>query len=352
MKVYNGLELKPLFHSEIASSYILWQILNQHRDITNAFLKQFLDFEVKEIHNVAREKNYRGKGFIDLLIHCKTDTGAIYVLIEVKVHDYLSATAGQIARYFEAANEEHEDDEIYFIYLTQYKYFDDVKKKRYMEPGTINEFKKAKVKFHRQDDRLRHLEWEDFYQFMDQYKEHLSESEKLMLDLQKSWMREKTIQDLEDNQVEVGDRDLFDYFSDVKVNPVEELEGEKIFKNRRHIYSVDLARCNKHELNKVLEVIKQFTASKQVERKAYKPTEDATIEGVANFLQDLAKDQEAWNLLSFYAELFHYIDEKRYILLNGTGRSGFSIKIKIKNKGVISLCTLWKNQTIEFSLKR
>ena len=301
---------------------------------------------------LPEKKNYRGKGFIDLMIQCKSGGEWIYVLIEVKVHDYLSATAGQIIRYFEAANEEHEEKDIYFIYLTQYNKFGDSMKNRYAEPGTISEFKKANVKLHRFDNRLKHLEWEDFYRFIDQYTNYFTDEEALMLNLQKTWIREKTIQDLNDNQVEVGDRDLFDYFSDVDVDPVKELKGEKVYKNKRHIYSVDLANSKKHELDKVLHVIEQFANSKQVERKAYKPTEDATIEGVVNFLQDLAKDQASWNLLSFYAELFQFVDDKPYLLLNGTGRSGFSIKLKIKNKGVISLCTLWKNQTIEFSLKR
>jgi len=37
---------------------------------------------------------------------------------------------------------------------------------------------------------------------------------------------------------------------------------------------------------------------------------------------------------------------------NGTGTRGFSIKLEIHGKHEISLCTIYRNKTIDFSLKR
>ncbi len=38
--------------------------------------------------------------------------------------------------------------------------------------------------------------------------------------------------------------------------------------------------------------------------------------------------------------------------LYGTGTRGFSVKLEVLDKGEISLCTLYRNKTIEFSIKR
>ncbi len=48
----------------------------------------------------------------------------------------------------------------------------------------------------------------------------------------------------------------------------------------------------------------------------------------------------------------YFAHKTEYLSLNGTGTSGFSIRVEIKGKGEISLCTLYRNKLIDFSLKR
>ncbi len=48
----------------------------------------------------------------------------------------------------------------------------------------------------------------------------------------------------------------------------------------------------------------------------------------------------------------YFAHKTEYLSLNGTGTSGFSIRVEIKGKEEISLCTLYRNKLIDFSLKR
>jgi hypothetical protein len=50
--------------------------------------------------------------------------------------------------------------------------------------------------------------------------------------------------------------------------------------------------------------------------------------------------------------LFRLASEMSHLRLNGTGTRGFSIKLEVLDKGEISLCTLYRNKTVDFSLKR
>jgi len=355
---YEGLKLKPLFHSEIASSYILQDILNNHKEITKQFIKRFLGFNVDSVDYVAREKSYRGKGSVDLKIRCKLRDEVLDILIEVKVHDYLSATSGQILRYFDAAREENGMNDIHLIYLTQYNesnFPHDDYEVNYSLPGTITEFDRATVELQRKNlynKQLRHVNWEDFYDFIDQYRNRLTKEEDVMLNLQKQWMQAKCKEDLEDNKVEVGVRSLQYFFDDVNVDLEKDLPGKKTFKNQRTVYVIDVKNLEDGELEKTFEKIKTLAQSDKVVQKVNKVTREETKEGVISFLQDIAQESEDWHLLSFYSKLFQYVDQTDHLLLNGTGRTGFSIKVKIKGKGMISLCTLWCNQKIEFSLMR
>ncbi len=75
------------------------------------------------------------------------------------------------------------------------------------------------------------------------------------------------------------------------------------------------------------------------------------MQAVEEFLSELAINRE-WKVLGFYAMLIEYAHKTEYLCLNGTGTSGFSIRVDIKGKGEISLCTLYRNKLIDFSLKR
>ena len=104
---YDGLKFKPLFHSEISSRFLVFEIFNNHNEIAKSFLSQFLNWIITDVNiSIVRERNYKGKGSIDLFINFEEDGIKTHVLIEVKVHDYLSAAKGQIRTYYEAALEE------------------------------------------------------------------------------------------------------------------------------------------------------------------------------------------------------------------------------------------------------
>lgn len=90
----------------------------------------------------------------------------------------------------------------------------------------------------------------------------------------------------------------------------------------------------------------------RINRKAVKQTEEFTLREVKDFLANLAEDEGDWVQLSFYASLFNLVNSTDYLYLNGTGTRGFSIIVEVSGKGNVSLCTLWSNKTIEFSLKR
>jgi len=80
-------------------------------------------------------------------------------------------------------------------------------------------------------------------------------------------------------------------------------------------------------------------------------TEEQTLEAAVGFLTEMAANKE-WLLLRFYAGLFRLASEMSHLRLNGTGTRGFSIKLEVLDKGEISLCTLYRNKTVDFSMKR
>jgi hypothetical protein len=118
------------------------------------------------------------------------------------------------------------------------------------------------------------------------------------------------------------------------------------------MFSIDLSECNGEELDNILGIIKRFANSTRVDRNVSNKTEEDTLAGAKGFLSGLSQDEVSWELLSFYSALFHFINKTEYILFNGTGSKGFSIKVNVIGTGMISLCTLWTNKTLEFSLKR
>ncbi len=353
MDQYEGLKLRPLFHSEISSSFMLYELFRNHKNIVMDFVDEFIGIKLAGTISINREKSYKGKGSIDIIINTRHEEVETNILIEVKVHDYASATPGQIKTYFEAALEEQKHGDIYFIYLTQFNRNNEPSNLGASLPGTIKEFDDARNLLRKYKDNLRHVSWPEFHKFINNYKDELTLEEKLMIDLQENWIRAEIDNDIKNNNIEVGDRDILDYFDDIAIDVTKELPfGAMLLKNRRTIFSIQLNMCSYEQLEKVLNIIKIFASSSRVDTKSIKDTEDITLNGAKEFLGSLSQDDTKWNLLSFYARLFSYIHATNYLLLHGTGSRGFSIKVTLKEKGTVSLCTIWANGTLEFSLKR
>ena len=177
-----GLKYTPLFHSEISSSYLIHEIFNEHDEIAREFLKKFLGIEItNETVSIKREHNYKGEGSIDLFIRFNSRDRETHVLIEVKVHDYKSATKGQIPRYYHAAKEAFPEADIYFIYLTQFNEVDTPIANDISTPPTIEEYNRSKNIIDKQ--KLKHICWESFHEFLNHFSDTLSKEETLMVNL-------------------------------------------------------------------------------------------------------------------------------------------------------------------------
>ncbi|MHB9094360.1 MAG: hypothetical protein ACYC21_06780, partial [Eubacteriales bacterium] len=285
----------------------------------------------------------------DLFLHFENQGVRTSVLVEVKVHDYLSATPGQIKTYYDAAVEENNNDQVYFIYLTQFNRSNFPSEGTVIMAPTIREFDDSNTV--NNAARLKHINWREFHEFIEQYREILSPEETLMLDLQKNWITAKSLQDINNNTVDVGERTISEYFGDIDLE--QELTfGKLLNKNKRQNLLVDLSKCSTGQLESVLNAINTLLASDKIDKKPVLKTEESTLKAAREFLSALAEDETNWGLLSFYSALFDRVSKTEYLLLNGTGTRGFSIRVGITGKGSISLCTLWSNKTIEFSLKR
>lgn len=352
MADYDGSKFRALFHSEISSSFILYEVFNNHKELAKKFLEHFLAITLNhsDIY-IDRERSYPGKGAIDLFFSFENNGEDVHVLLEVKVHDYLSATRGQITTYYEAARDELNTGKIHFIYLTEFNAHNFPTNENITPPATLQESEDSQ--HHLGKENVTHISWKEFHEFISPFVTNLQKEEQLMLELQKNWITAKVCKDLEDNAIDVGERDILDYFDDITVDLEQVLPfGKKVVKNKRLIYVIDMTKCRNTELDEVLDVIQQFSKSNKLNKGFVKPTEDATLAAVGAFLGNLAQDETNWKLVSFYSTLFDFVNTTAYMVLHGTGSRGFSIKVPLKDKGTISLCTLWKNKTIEFSLKR
>ena len=352
MEKYDGSKLNPLFWSEISSSYMIRDIFANHKEVAKKFVHKFLNLDTEGIADnnidIKREKRYEGKGHIDLFLSFKKNK-VINILIEVKVHDYASATKGQIKTYYDAALEEvNKEAEVYFIYLTQFNKDNFSSDNSMLLPPTIEEFEDAQKVLAENRSKLQHVSWEEFHDFVKEFKEYFSSEEKLILDLQEQWITQKCQYDKNINTLEVGKRDLFEYFSDIKINLIKDLPFGKVVNNK---FVIDLSTCDRVEMDKVLVAIMVLASSSKIERNKMKNNEE-TLTGAREFLASLAQNENDWNMLSFYSSLFNFINSTDYLLFYGTGAKGFSIVVNVTGKGRISLCTLWRNKKIEFVLKR
>jgi hypothetical protein len=343
---YDGSGLTPIFHSEISSSHLLFDILDKHKDVAATFLRAFYGLDAKNIL-VFREKSYPRKGSIDLFITFNVNDHRCALLIEAKVHDYSSVTDYQISTYYNAVREDQNYDEIYFIYLTQFN--DKTEFGDAAQPKSLVEATRGRDLI---GERFLHLTWIDVHTFLEKHWSKLTPEQQLMVDLHRSWIVEKERTDLATNVVDVGERSLEDYLGDVSPSLTElQALGKEVKESGRLKLRIDLIRLNDAERDVVYNAIHGFTNSKSVNRKKEYLTDEITLQAVADFLSELAVNYE-WELLRFYTGLLLLAHETRYLRLYGTGTRGFSIRLEVIDKGEISLCTLWRNKQIEFSLRR
>ena len=352
MEKYDGLKLKPLFYSEISSSLMVSEIFQYHKIIAKKFIKNLFGLTIDKDITVIKEKNYPHQGSIDIFLSFNSKGKKVNILIEVKVHDYLSVKPGQIITYYEAAKEELGSDNVYFIFLTQFNKNNFSSESTITLPGSIKEFEDSTKII--PENKLKHINWEEFHSFIDPYKDSLPKEYVHILELHKTWITAKSIEDIELNTIDVGERDLSSYFSDIVIDIKKELPFGKIYiKDKKEILSVDLEQCsNAEQLNKISSVIKTLANSGNINKRAKQITKEETLTGVKEFLSSLIENSESWLLLSFYSSLFDYVSSTDYLKLHGTGSKGFSIKVNVKNKGSISLCTIWISKKIDFSVKR
>ena len=343
---YDGSGLTPIFHSEISSSHLLFDIFDKHKEVAAAFLREYFGLEAEDLL-VFREKSYPKKGSIDLFITFNAHDHRCALLIEAKVHDYSSVTDYQISTYYNAVQEDQSYDDIYFIYLTQFNEkteFGDA-----LKPRSLVEADRGRELI---GDHFLHLTWMDVHAFLEKHWSVLTKEQQLMVDLHRSWIVEKGRTDLATNTVDVGERSLEDYLGDVSQSLAELSDlGEEVKEAGRLKLRIDLTRLNDVERDVVYNAIHSLANSKSVNRKKEYQTDEATLQAVVDFLSELAANYE-WNLLRFYAGIFRLAHETKYLRLYGTGARGFSIRLEVSDKGEISLCTLWRSKQVEFSLRR
>lgn len=347
MKEYKGSGLTPLFYSEISSSYMLYDIFKNQVQVPVRLIKEFFGLFPEKI-NVDRERTYPRKGSVDVFIEFINEGKKHALLIEVKVHDYLSATEGQIGTYYNAAVEDGIYDEVYFIYLTQFTEEKDFK--GIAVPGTIDEAKKGKELI---KEKFLHISWEQMHVFLEGCHELLTEEQQLIVSLNRQWILQQCKTDLENNKVDVGERGLEDYFSDVKTDIRSSLPfGHEVSENKRLIWRIDMSELNEKQFEAILDVIKIYSESNAVNKMKRYKTEESTLMGAKDFLMQISQSVEEWKLLPFYSKLFLIAENTDHLKFYGTGTKGFSIKLEIPGKGEISLCTIYRNKIIDFSIKR
>ena len=347
MQDLSGSGLTPLFHSEITSSYMLFDIFHSHPDVARQLINEIFGIMPENIL-VQRERAYPKKGSIDVFIEFTSGGERSALLIEVKVHDYLSATGDQIQTYFNAVVADGSYANVFFIYLTQFN-----EKTAFIDcaaPRTIDEARKGRALI---GSRFVHVSWPEMHAFLSGFVPQLTEEQRLMVELQRTWITAQSNADLEENRVDVGIRPLSEYFPDITTDIRILLPfGREVSENRRQIWRVDVAVLDSKGMDTLLTTIGQYIGSARVNRLKQYPTADVTLRAARDFLAELAQGEGDWLSLSFYARLFDLIERCSYVKFNGTGGRGFSIKLDVQGKGEISLCTLNRNRSIDFSMKR
>lgn len=350
---FDGISLTPLFHSEITSSYLLRNILRSGT-IANEFIKQFLGIEATVIEeDVNREKWYEGSGSIDLFIQfTDMQQRKCVLLIEVKVHDYLSVSKGQLERYYKVVKADGKFYEIYFVYLTQFSlnnFTPDIGK-NITKPPTLAEFEEF-IKRNSEIGKFFHLNWEEVHDFIKSQANQLTPELAHMADLQKIWITAQMDLDLHNNTNKGGTRSFKEIFGGQDID-IDKFKGQVVSIESRVNVEINLLFLDQDKLNELLTFIVDATHASTLLRKQNFKMEAETLEAVCNLLRGLAADPETFPLLAFYAKLFNYVIRTDHLLLNGTGNRGFSIIATHENIPKLSVCTILKSHKVIFGLLR
>lgn len=348
----NYLNFKPIFHSEVSNSYILYEVLQADKQIASKFISSIIKKEVNGEIKVNRETRIADSGNIDLFIETRIDGKDAKILIECKVHDYISTTSNQIFRYYDSATSIYPNHDIYFIYLTQFSEQNIISFSEISTPPTIDEFKNAQRTVN-QNDKLFHCNWLEIHNIFRNDLDKLNPELQHIKMLQKKWIQAKTRKNAGEQIVDTGNCEISSYLPDVEFDISERLEfGRKKNISGREIWEIDLQSRSLNELNEVVSVIDDLSKSNQIVPFSDATTPEDTNTAIQQFLTNLIETNE-WNLISFYSNLIALCSKSSHLKLNGSGVRGFSILTKVNNKGQISLCTLWiTKHTVEFGLKR
>ncbi len=349
LQQYEWDRINPIFHSELSSSFLLSDIFQMHKEITAKFIEGQFSVPADSIV-VKREHLYQNIGSIDIFMTFRSEGKEYALFLEVKVHDYGSAKSDQISRYCQAGLHDERYEGIFFVYLTQFNEKTDFTNKA--RPLVL--FEESRYGKKLLQNRFSHLSWEEMHEFLDTYDHALTEEQQLLRSLQKQWILQKSRKDLEEKDIQnLGNRGLADYFPDVTLDITQELPfGEAVEKNRRAKWIVTLQGLQEEQLAKVLSVIKSYIESNAVNTVKEYSTEDKTLQEAKTFICELVQQVDTWTLASFYTQLFSLAEQTSYIHFYGTGTRGFSMKVDILGKGEISLCTIYRNKKLEFSLRR
>ena len=349
-RIIDGIKLTPLFYSEITSSYLLYTVF-QDKNITGDFIKCFLGIKAT-VNEVHREKSYKTIGSIDLFISFSdTAKRECALIIEVKVHDFLSATKDQTFRYYNAVSKDTQFDEVYLIYLTQFNNKNFSEHDQIERPSTIPEFEKLTTKYPHKKNHFRHVNWMELHDFIDQYSKGFTYELNLMISLQKAWIIDQINLDKEDHKVSEGQRGFAELFDGIDLRS-KIPNGRSYKQTNRDKYEVDLLNSSQEELDNVLNLIILVCNSKSLDRKNRFICEPDTVIAVSKFLSHLSSKTDYFKILGFYSRLFDFVLNTDHILLNGTGGVGFSIIANLMKYKRISICTIYKSHKIVFSLKR
>jgi len=350
MNKLDGIKLEPLFYSEINSSFILKSVLEEDK-IASDFIKHFLGIEVTVL-TVSREQPYTDVGSIDLFIRFKDARDRkCALIIEVKVHDYLSATKDQINRYYEAVTNDNKYQDVYLIYLTQFNDKNLQVADSISRPNTLTNFESLLSAYPNKSDHFEHINWIEVHTFLDKHIDQLSPELKLMLYLQKIWILKQIDHDKEGHKVRTGKRqfaDLFDGLDPRSIFPELKSHNQK----GKEKLDINMLQCTRQELDDLFTFIVDVTSSASLISKHSRKSNANTIEAAKRFLEELSNDPSKYKILGFYAKLFDYVLATDHIQLNGTGRMGFSIIADHVNIGKISICTILAVHKLSFSLVR
>jgi len=350
MKFENYLEFKPLFYSEISSTYMLYQVLNDYNEVSLNLLVSIIGKDIGGPVKVHREYRLSDAGNIDLLLEAKIGSRDSIVLIEGKVHDYLSATAHQITRYYEASEELFPDKDIYFFYLTQFNKQSISNIPGLGQPPTVTEFEKT-VSTVKHFERYFHITWDEVHTILEKYTPHYTNELSHIISLQRKWMKAKTEEDLKEKSVEPGTRNIQSFLSDITISLPDELNfGVRKSVGKREVLEVDLNTCSQKDLIKIYKVFNVLLESRELLPFTDSSTSDTTSIARDELLQQLIESTDL-KLASIYAGLFSMAEESSVLKLNGSGIKAFSILGRSKVE--FSICTLYtQKHTLEFGLLR